>query len=174
VAPVFNVVSKPNNWSRSISSAASKIANEDLGETKLFQLKFWTALGDSIREKTDSPLRAQKPRPQHWYIFSIGKTGVQLNVKFNTKVEKVSIELYILNNQEIFDELEKDKENIEKEIGEKLSWQPLPNRSASRVEIDRLDSKLENEKDWQTYIDWCTEKLEKFYHVFGSRLKNLD
>jgi len=174
VAPVFNVVSKPNNWSRSISSAASKIANEDLGETKLFQLKFWTALGDSIMEKTDSPLRAQKPRPQHWYIFSIGKTGVQLNVKFNTKVEKVSIELYILNNQEIFDELEKDKENIEKEIGEKLSWQPLPNRSASRVEIDRLDSKLENEKDWQTYIDWCTEKLEKFYHVFGSRLKNLD
>jgi len=174
VAPVFNVVSKPNNWSRSISSAASKIANEDLGETKLFQLKFWTALGDSIMEKTDSPLRAQKPRPQHWYIFSIGKTGVQLNVKFNTKVEKVSIELYILNNQEIFDALEKDKENIEKEIGEKLSWQPLPNRSASRVEIDRLDSKLENEKDWQTYIDWCTEKLEKFYHVFGSRLKNLD
>ena len=174
VAPVFNVVSKPNNWSRSISSAASKIANEDLGETKLFQLKFWTALGDSIMEKTDSPLRAQKPRPQHWYIFSIGKTGVQLNVKFNTKVEKVSIELYILNNQEIFDALEKDKENIEKEIGEKLSWQPLPNRSASRVEIDRLDSKLENEKEWQTYIDWCTEKLEKFYHVFGSRLKNLD
>ena len=121
VAPVFNVVSKPNNWSRSISSAASKIANEDLGETKLFQLKFWTALGDSIREKTDSPLKAQKPRPQHWYIFSIGKTGVQLNVKFNTKVEKVSIELYILNNQEIFDALEKDKENIEKEIGEKLN-----------------------------------------------------
>ena len=174
VAPVFNVVSKPNNWSRSISSAASKIANENLGETKLFQLKFWTALGDSIREKNDSPLKVQKPRPQHWYIFSIGKTGVHLNVKFNTKIEKVSIELYVLNNQEIFDALEKDKEQIEKEVGEMLSWQPLPNRSASRIELDRLDSKLENEQDWKIYIDWCIEKLEKFYHVFGERLKNID
>ena len=174
VAPVFNVVSKPNNWSRSISSAASKIENEDLGETKLFQLKFWTALGDSIKEKNDSPLKVQKAHPQHWYSFSIGRTGVQLNAKFNTKVEKLSIEFYILNNQEIFDALEKEKDLIEKEMGEKLSWQPLPNRSASRIQIDRLDSILENEKDWQKYIDWSIEKLEKFYHIFGSRLKNLD
>ena len=80
-----------------------------------------------------------------------------MNVKFNTKIEKVSIELYVLNNQEIFDALEKDKEQIEKEVGEKLSWQPLPNRSASRIELDRLDSKLENEQDWKIYIDWCIE-----------------
>ena len=174
VAPVFNVVSKPNNWSRSISSAASKLANEDIGETKVFQLKFWTALCEAIKSKNDSPLKIQKPSPKHWHTFSIGKSGVNLSMTFNTKEDILGIEIYIVKDQSIFESLEQDKESIEREIGHKLSWQPLPGRSASRIKLDRYNSVLYNENEWKDYIDWSIENLEKFYHIFRNKLKNID
>ena len=55
-----------------------------------------------------------------------------------------------------------------------MSWQPLPGRSASRIKLDRNSSVLDNENEWNEYIDWSIEKLEKFYHVFRSKIKNLD
>ena len=174
VAPVFNVVSKPNNWSRSISSAASKIANEDVGETKVLQLKFWTALNDAIKSKDDTPLKVQKASPKHWHTFSIGKSGVHMSMTFNSKEDVLGIEVYVVKDQSIFESLEEDKNQIEKEIGQKLSWQPLPGRSASRIKLDRNNSVLDNESDWNNYIDWSIENLEKFYHTFKSRLKNID
>ena len=174
IAPVFNVISKPNDWSRSISAAASKIENENIGETKLYQLKFWTALCNSLKDKADTPLKIQKPSPKHWHTFSIGKTGVHLSMTFNTREETLGIEVYIIKDQSIYENLEGDKENIEKELGEKLSWMPLPGRSASRIKLDRNNSILNNEAEWSEYINWSIEKLEKFYHVFGSRLKKMD
>ena len=51
MAPNFEIVSKPNNWSKSVSSAASKIQNENIGETKLQQLAFWEKLVLRIKEK---------------------------------------------------------------------------------------------------------------------------
>ena len=71
-------------------------------------------------------------------------------------------------------EIQNKKKEIEKEIGEKLSWQPLPGRSASRIKTDRNNSILDNDSEWNSYIDWSIEKLEKFYHTFKSRLKNID
>jgi hypothetical protein len=174
VAPVFNVVSKPNNWSRSISSAASKLANEDVGETKLLQFKFWSTINDAIKSKNDSPLKVQKPSPKHWHVFSIGKSGVALSMTFNSKENLLGIELYIAKDQSIYESLEKDKDEIEKEIGQKLSWQPLPGRSASRIKLYRNNSILDNESEWSSYIDWSIEYLEKFYHTFKEKLKNID
>ena len=45
---------------------------------------------------------------------------------------------------------------------------------ASRIKLDRNSSVLDNENEWNEYIDWSIEKLEKFYHVFRSKIKNLD
>ena len=43
-APKFNVVSKPNDWTRSVSKAARRISDEPVSETKALQLKYWTVL----------------------------------------------------------------------------------------------------------------------------------
>ena len=92
---------------------------------------------------------------------------------FNSKEDVLGIEVYIIKDQSIYEGLEKDKDEIEKEIGEKLSWQPLPGRSASRIKLDRNNSILDNETDWGSYIDWSIEYLEKFYHTFKNKLKNI-
>ena len=105
---------------------------------------------------------------------SIIKNEVPRSMTFNSKEDVLGIEVYIIKDQSIYESLEKDKDEIEKEIGEKLSWQPLPGRSASRIKADRNNSILDNDSEWNSYIDWSIEKLEKFYHTFKSRLKNID
>ena len=173
IAPDFTVVSKPNNWSRIVSSNTSKMDYEDLGPTKIKQLHFWTRLCEDIKEKKDSPLRVRKPRPQHWHNFAIGASQVNLASTFNTKEEMITAEVYIINNKEIFKEFEKNKEIIEKEFGEELEWQLLPDRAASRIKITKSNCDLENEDNWEEYVNWLIGKLEKFYYVFNKRLADL-
>lgn len=173
IAPDFTVVSKPNNWSRIVSSNTSKMDYEDLGPTKIKQLHFWTRLCEDIKEKKDSPLRVRKPRPQHWHNFAIGASQVNLASTFNTKEEMITAEVYIINNKEIFKELEKNKESIEKEFGEELEWQLLPDRAASRIKIIKTNCDLENEDNWEEYVNWLIGKLEKLYYVFNKRLADL-
>lgn len=173
IAPDFTVVSKPNNWSRIVSSNTSKMDYEDLGPTKIKQLHFWTRLCEDIKEKKDSPLRVRKPRPQHWHNFAIGASQVNLASTFNTKEEMITAEVYIINNKEIFKEFEKNKEIIEKEFGEELEWQLLPDRAASRIKITKSNCDLENEDNWEEYVNWLIGKLEKLYYVFNKRLADL-
>jgi len=47
VAPKFNIVSKPNDWSNSVRENVDK----DLSDTKLMQLEFWTQFKDFLEEK---------------------------------------------------------------------------------------------------------------------------
>ena len=172
-APVFKVISKPNNWSRSISSATRNADINDYGETKKKQYKFWTELCSAIVNKNTSPLKVQKPSPKHWHTFSIGKSGVGLNMTFNSKEDILAVEIYIISDQSIFEYFDQDKDKIESELGEKLEWQPRPEKKASRIIIKRNNSVLENEKEWGHYISWSIDKLEKFHNIFGTRLKSL-
>ncbi len=42
IAPKFNVVCKPNDWSKMVTAGATRVANEALTEKKRLQLEFWT------------------------------------------------------------------------------------------------------------------------------------
>ncbi len=172
IAPNFKIVCQPDNWSQSISREAKRIEQGEVSETKLKQYKFWTELGKEL-QASDTPLKLQKVYPQHWTNLAVGKTGVHLAATFNTQEERVSAQLYIVRDKSMFKALETDKEAIEKELGEKLSWQLLPEKAASRIALYRPNSDIENNDDWKEMLKWLVEKLEKLRSVFSPRLKNL-
>ena len=172
IAPKFNLVCQPDNWSQSISREAKRIEQGEVSETKLKQYKFWTELGKEL-QTADTPLKLQKVYPQHWTNIAVGKTGVHLGATFNTQQERVSAQLYIIKNKNWFKELESQKDIIEKELGEKLSWQLLPEKAASRIALYRSNSDIENTDDWKEMLKWLVLKLEKLRIVFSPRLKNL-
>ena len=172
IAPNFKIVCQPDNWSQSISREAKRIEQGEVSETKLKQYKFWTELGKEL-QTADTPLKLQKARPQHWTNLAVGKTGVRLAATFNTQEERVSAQLYIVRDKSMFKALENNKEAIEKELGEKLSWQLLPEKAASRIALYRSNSDIENNDDWKEMLSWLVEKLEKLRSVFSPRLKNL-
>lgn len=173
-APKFNVVSKPNEWSRSIGVASRQLKGGAFTETKQLQLAFWEAFVPKLNEATT--LRGRKPLPQHWMNFSIGRAGFHLGATLNTKVNRIGVELELLdeNANTYFHLLSEDKQAIEEELGFNLDWRELPSRRSCRLIKFLDDADVSKSEDWLRLQNWMIETLAKFDQVFRQRVKLLD
>ncbi len=98
-APKFNVVSKPNDWSRSVAQAARSIEDSELSETKVLQLAYWDAL-NSILNKAEGPVSGnRKPQPRALMDFSIGRGSYfSLVAAMSRSKRRIRTGLYIKGN----------------------------------------------------------------------------
>ncbi|MBQ4824323.1 DUF4268 domain-containing protein [Leisingera sp. HS039] len=173
-APKFNIVSKPNEWSKTVGAATRRIETEALTGTKQRQLAYWQSLADHMAEH---PLqRSRKARPQSWTIFPIGKSGMHLGAVINTREEWIGIELYLgdENAHAHFLELSEDRAVIESDLGFAPEWLPLPEKRACRIILYKQSCPLSDEARWPEYHDWMVEKLDAFNHAFRLRVRDLD
>ena len=90
-APMFNMVSKPNTWSKSIKKSSTNI---QLTDTKIFQEQYWQALKDYVETQQVS-FRMQKALPQHWTNISIGKSNYKLCAIANSRDKWIAVQLVI-------------------------------------------------------------------------------
>lgn len=172
-APKFNIISKPNEWTKNVGAARRRIETEALTETKQLQLQYWETLHHDLQ--SHSKLKTRKPRPQHWTNFSIGRSGMRLGALINTREERIGVELYLSDENAIsyFRELESQKPDIEQELGFSPLWKALPEKRASRIVFYKLKSKLPEQEQWPDYRKWMIETLEAFDRVFRPRVKML-
>jgi hypothetical protein len=77
IAPKFNVVCKPNDWSKTVAEGAARVESEALTESKQIQLQFWTVFREFVLAK-NSRIRPTQPLPQHWMNIAIGRSGFGL------------------------------------------------------------------------------------------------
>ena len=174
IAPKFNVVSTPNDWTRTVASAASKIAGE-LTETKALQLEYWTALR-TFMESGDGRVRPRKPFPQHWTDFAVGRVDFHISAAVNTRERLIRVELVIegLDAKAHFHLLHGQKEVIEAEVGEPLKWDEKPDRTVSVIAVFWHDTDPADRASWAEQHRWLSERLEKFHAVFSARIQQLD
>lgn len=177
IAPKFNMVCKPNDWSRIIQISASKAVQ--LTEDRQTQLNFWMAFKKYMEENSD--IRCQKPSPQNWMTHTIGRSGFCLNSiasiwdsETNTKNPEIRVELIMndMNSKKYFEMLLAQRKEIEQEIGQQLIWYNPEDKKVCRIYIRRSDNFL-NSSDWPKQHNWLRENLEKFYNVFAPRVKQL-
>lgn len=170
IAPKFNIVSKPNDWSRTIRRLPP-----GLTETKQLQLEYWTQFRDFLAGR-NSPVRPTKPFPQHWMNFAIGRSGCLLFATVNTRELRIGCGLAITdraNAKAYYRLLEVEKSRIEEEAGTPLEWRELPEKVQSYVELFRQGVNPADREQWSDQHAWLAEKLEMFHRVFGSRVKML-
>jgi len=174
-APKFNVVSKPNDWSRSVSTAVKRIATEGMTKTKAAQLEYWISFRNFMI-KENSRIKLQKPFPQHYANFTIGRAGFLLGALLNSRQQTIGVELYLGGEKAkaYFWLLSEQKEEIEEDLGFGLEWMELPERKASRLLVKWNDKDPANQDAWPMYHRWMKEKLEKFDSVFRLRIKDLN
>lgn len=173
VAPHFNVISKPNDWSKTVSKAAKGIESGNITPTKQRQLEFWTALRE-FAESNGTPLKFQKPLPQHWTVLGIGRRGFSMVATVSLQDQEASAQLVIntANPKADFHHLLGMKAEIETEAGERFTWRELPDKVQSRVEL-RRKATPENDATWPELQRWLVQKLELIQRVFGPRLKGM-
>jgi hypothetical protein len=175
VAPKFNVVSKPNLWTHTVSQATKAIEAGELTETRKLQLQYWTEF-QQFMQKRQSPVRPQKPRLQHWMNFAVGRSYFVLFSLMNIREKRIGVGLAMTgpNGKAHFHLLSNEKDEIEKQFGYALEWKELPAGIESHIMLNKLDSDLLETDRWDEYRVWMAEMLEKFTSVFKSRIRDLD
>ena len=82
-APKFNVVSKPNDWSRSVAHAAQAIDDAELSEMRIKQRKYWIAFHLVLDDVSGPVSGNRKPQPKSWMAYGIGRSSFKLSAKMN-------------------------------------------------------------------------------------------
>jgi len=170
-APKFNIVSKPNDWAKSLRRSTE---NADYTPTKLMQRDYWQKLKDYL-EDNNSFLKGRTPRPQHWYDFAVGKSGFYISATINTLNNSMRIELICNgeNAKENFNILKNKYENdFPNKIGEPVTWNELPDYKISSIYI-KQSADVSNQNDWENQHKWFMEKIEIFTKYFKPKIKDL-
>lgn len=175
-APKFNIVSKPNDWSRNVLYATSG----DLTETQLQQVQYWTKLSERMSE-ADCGIGTLNPVPRSYVFLAIGKGGIRLKVSISKEKKRLSVwlDMFDENATAHFNLLVRDREEIEAKIGElredeQLEWAELPEQESSWIALRRNNTNPTDEEDWPDQHAWLAEKLELFDRVFRDRIRNLN
>lgn len=170
VAPKFNVACKPNEWTK-----APPASTGELTPTKLLQHEYWKAVRDLLVERNGA-VKPQKPLPQHWTSFAVGRSHFWMHAAVNTQKPCIEVGMNCggADAKPHFFLLEQDKEAIEQEIGESLDWEELPNKNQSRIAVRKMQTNPMNRDDWTAQHEWIAEKLEAFHKAFSSRVKRLN
>jgi hypothetical protein len=164
-APKFEVMVSPNEWAKAIKTTPP---SGELTDTKLQQLDFWAKFKAFVRTK-DTKIRLQTPRPQHWYDVSMGSSDAHVALTINSRENLLGCDIYISRNKGLFNFLREQKDEIEKEIGEKVEWVDAP--VASRIKIRKNVSGVFEQQEADSYFTWLYERMVLFQKVFGRRFK---
>ncbi len=170
-APKFNIVSKPNDWSRSVV----QVARGQLSDTEAMQLDYWRDFLQVLNEMEGPVSGNRKPQPQGWMSFSIGRGDFWLDAVARPKKQELRVELCIASGGTFFHSLERQKRDIEKEFGPDvlLEWEELPDKVSSKVIIYLNDVDPKNREDWHRQHHWLASRINEMHRVFSPRVQNL-
>lgn len=173
-APKFNIISKPNEWTRSISRASSRIESEVVAEFKKMQIEFWTEFVESI--KGSKIIKPRKPSAQNWYNVSVGRSGMHLCTTINTRTESITAEVYLPSEdaKAFFFLLHDMKDEFETKLGFPMTWSQQDGRKVCRIYTTLENTDIFDRSKWPDFHKWQAENLEKIYEVFQPHLIKLN
>ena len=173
-APKFNVVSKPNDWSRSVAQGRRSLDDGELSEVRAMQLEYWEALNATLHDE-GGPVRGnRKPQALSWMSYAVGRTGFSLNAVMGRRERRVGAQLYMSdsNARAYFEQLLEQKDAVEEELGQELEWKELRIHSHVSVRLNGHDP--EDRDDWPHRHEWLAARLNELHGVFADRVKRLD
>jgi hypothetical protein len=170
-APMFNIVSKPNDWTKQVKKSTS---SQPATDTKLLQQEYWQGLKDYM-EDNKSFVKMQNPLLQHWTNIAIGKSNFHLSASVNSRDNSINIWLNIMGEQakENYEKLyEVAYENSLTEVNKDLVWDKMDGRKMSAVML-KSSADFSNKTDWTKQFAWFKDNLERYTKYFKPKIAKL-
>jgi hypothetical protein len=170
-APMFNIVSKPNDWTKQIKRST---ASQPATDTKLLQQKYWQGLKDFMEAKK-SFVKMQNPLLQHWTNIAIGRSNFHLSASVNSRDNSINIWLNIMGEQakENYDKLyETAYEKSLTEVNKDLVWDKMDGRKMSAVML-KVQGDFADMNEWENQFQWFKDNLERFTKYFKPKVAKL-
>ena len=171
-APNFKLAAKPNGWSKNVRR---QVNEEEMTVTKSRQLEYWTAFKDFVVNIPKSPIHVQKPAPQHWTNFAIGRSDFHLSASLNSIQKTISVQLWLEgdNAKVHYDQLYSEAyEKSLTEISEDIEWLRLDEKKSSCVNL-ATSSDIMDQKDWQNQFQWIYDNVIKFKNFFSPIVRRI-
>lgn len=174
IAPKFNVVSKPNDWTRTVQTAAKELEAANLTPRDLLLREFWTQLRQDM-ESHKSRVRTQNPLPQSWTNAALGRTGIYLVAVARVQKKSMSVQVVIHgpNRPRFFSQLWAARAEIEQELGFSLQWLENPEKKESHIRLTRDSVDLNDKPSWPEFMSWMRIHLDLFHAIFSQRAREL-
>lgn len=175
-APKFNIVSKPNDWSRSVAQAARAIDEGELSELRVMQQEYWTALQKALAAGSRTVISRRKAPPQAWINFPIGRSNFYLGAVMIRATNQIRAELYIAGRsaKAFFGLLEQQREAIEREMQCALEWEGMPDKQDARISVYMNGADPADRSAWSHQHRWLVDKLNDLHRVFAQRIRSLN
>ena len=160
IAPKFNIVSSPNNWTKTVKS----IQNNNTSELELLQLEYWNEFSNYVENNSSIFQPRNYQKPHNWYELPLGKgSNIELNIDSNKK--SINSQVYIPDNKDLFDYFSEHKDQIEKQMGQSLVWDKKDKRKVTKISISHNINPWDR-NNWDKIVQLHLEDAEKIYSVF--------
>ena len=134
-APKFNVVSKPNDWSRSVAQGRRSLDERELSGMRALQLDYWTR--PECGSRPGRWPRARQPQAAAAVLVGVPRRPDELQSQRGhaEAAKAVGAEIYISGSRAkaFYRGVHEQREAVEEELGYGLRWEELPARNDSRI-----------------------------------------
>ena len=155
-APLLKVVSAPNDWQKYARTAPGTAGQSP---RQIAYAQFWSRVLERVAadHPTWTNRRSLDGHTQNWVDFPSPFRPSYYAMSFAQR-NRLRHELYIdlgtaEATTEMFERFHADRAAIEARYGTPLSWEPLPDKRASRI-ADYTDGDVMNNAAHDDYIDW--------------------
>ena len=166
-APMFRVVASPNKFRSQVQERHTRT------ETQTLYLDFWTAFTEYC-DVTQTFLRLKKPGPQHWFSIAVGRGGFGISLTASIQKKRIGCEIYLggKNAGKAFNLLQKEKQDVERELGS-LDWRELRDKQDCRIVRFKDNTDIGEPETWSEAHAWMKDEAERFHNAFSRRIKAL-
>jgi hypothetical protein len=169
-APKFNLVAKPNDWSKMVKDAAWN--RGPLTDGQQAQVEYWTSFGRFLEEQ-GARFKPPKPRPQNGTYWGLGRTGIVLVARANQNDILIGIDVDGGTRPTWFGQLNEKNKEIEEALGFAVVWLEKPGKKHSMLEV-RNAIGIKDRNKWPSAHKWMIEQMDAFDRVFRPLVMELD
>ena len=176
-APKFNIIAKPNEWTRATGPAA-KGGSGILTGANLQNQRFWEQLDARLKAK-NSPVKITMQgrhfrQGKHYIRTNIRESGFKVEaLRMATKARPQNIHTKMTISGDGHDEISAwlQQQNIQSEFAEPLQWRPTIRGKGSILILSNDSADPNDESDWPNQVEWMANALEKFASIFPPLLQ---
>ena len=170
------MVAKPNTWAKAVGAAARQSTTGELAARHKERINYWASFAEYLKEH-DPTFQIRRQNRDHWFEFPIGRAGIIISATISTsRFKRVGVVLYLSSDPTKVGirQLWLERAEIEAEFGEKLAWQELANKKASRIVIYLQNVDPSDPTAYPQLHAWMLDRMQRFRRVFAERVKTID
>lgn len=172
-APKFNLVCKPNEWTKSVKQATASPQGPGAEMFDLWE-SFWGALHAWVNENEPS-FEIPGGGRASWVRYSMREPDCHTFMSLVVRGGKVMVGLTLTGDrtEARYEGLLARKAEVEKQIGHSLKWSHTPSQKKAYVTWD-FPKDISKPETWPEVFRFFCDTVPKFQEVFGIELAGID